>query len=483
MKGFLKIMKKYTKETKIWYNYIQMEARKRMKKTIQEIADLLQVPVYGNVDTTKYIHGVEFDSRNVQEGNLFVPIIGARVDGHSFIDSVIEKKAMASLWQKDHMPYPEGIALFLVEDTVQALQTLAKRYLQSLHCKVVAVTGSNGKTSCKDMIYSICSQEKRTQKTQGNRNSEIGLPLTVLDFNEDIEVAVLEMGMENKGEIETLCQIAQPDISIITTIGSAHMENLGGKKQIAEAKCEILDGLKEDGLFFYNKDCPEIEEVLKEKAEVPTRKIVSFGTTGDIQITSAIQYKEDSIVFDTNILSKPVTLHALGDFQAMNSLPAIAAAKALGIQEDSILTGLKTMQITKMRTQLISIGKAKILDDSYKSNPESAMAAIDTLMALPASMHIAVLSDMLDLGPEENQLHASIGTYAFEKGVDRLYCVGPLSKYTEAACQAESAWFETKEELLQALQEYKEKDCVILVKGSRAMAMDEIVAQLQTGGK
>lgn len=460
-----------------------MEARNHMKKTIQQIAELLQVPVYGKMDLSAVITGVEIDSRKVQAEDLFVPIIGARVDGHSFIDSIIQKEVKVALWQKDHKPYPEGIALLLVDDTVEALQMLAKRYLDTLHCKVVAVTGSNGKTSCKDMIYSICSQEKKTQKTQGNRNSEIGLPLTVLDFDEDIEVAVLEMGMENKGEIETLCQIAHPDISIITTIGSAHMENLGGKKQIAEAKCEIYDGLKPNGLFYYNADCPEVAEVLKEKQLDTTKEIVSFGSLGQIQITSDIIYKDDCIEFETNIVSKPVVLHALGDFQAMNSLPAIAAAKALGIQEESILEGLKTMQITKMRTQLISIGNAKILDDTYKSNPESAKAAIDTLMALPAKLHIAVLSDMLDLGPEENELHASVGEYAFEKGVDRLYCTGPLSKHTEAAFKGDSAWYETKEQLLQTLQEFKEEDCILLVKGSRAMAMDTIVAQLQTGGK
>ena len=460
-----------------------MEAQNHMKKTIQQIAELLQVPVYGKMDSSALITGAEVDSRKVRADHLFVPILGARVDGHSFIDSIIQQGVKVSLWQKDHKPYPEGIALLLVDDTVEALQTLAKHYLDTLNCKVIAVTGSNGKTSCKDMIYSICLQEKKTQKTQGNRNSEIGLPLTVLDFDEEIEVAVLEMGMENKGEIDTLCQIAQPDISIITTIGSAHMENLGGRKQIAEAKCEIYDGLKPHGLFYYNADCPEIIEVLKEKQLDATKEIVSFGASGQIQITSDILYKEDCIEFETNITSQPVILHALGDFQAMNALPAIAAAKALGIHEDSILEGLKTMQITKMRTQLVSIGKAKILDDTYKSNPESAKAAIDTLMALPAKLHIAVLSDMLDLGPEENQLHASIGEYAFEKGVDRLYCTGPLSKHTESAFLAESMWMETKDQLLQALQEYKEEDCLILVKGSRAMAMDEIVAQLQTGGK
>ena len=454
-----------------------------MKKTIKEIAEMLHVSVYGNCDLNAQIQGVEIDSRKIQEGNLFVPIIGARVDGHSFIDAVKKQKAGASLWNKDHTPYPEGIALFLVEDTVEALQKLAHAYLQTLNCKVIAVTGSNGKTSCKDMIYSICSQEKKTQKTQGNRNSEIGLPLTVLDFDEDIEIAVLEMGMENKGEIKTLCSIAQPDISMITTIGSAHMENLGGKKQIAEAKCEIYDYLAPKGLFIYNKDCPEIDEVLGEKELDPSKTIVSFGQSGQVKIYSDIEYRGDSIVFETNCMKNPIHLHALGEFQAMNALPAIVTAKALGLNDSSIYKGLETMQITKMRTQLIPVQKARILDDSYKSNPESAKAAIDTLMSLPGKTHIAVLSDMLDLGPEEQKLHASIGKYVFQKGVDLLYCTGPLSKYTVQACDGKAKWFATKDELLQILKSAVDQDCVILVKGSRAMEMDTIVSDLQAGGK
>ena len=233
------------------------------------------------------------------------------------------------------------------------------------------------------MLYSIFSQEKKTQKTLGNRNSEIGLPLTIFEFDEDIEVAILEMGMENKGEITQLTSIAQPDISVITSVGSAHMENLGGKLQIAQAKCEILEGLKDNGLFVYNYDSKEIQEVLA-SIDTKNKQIVSFGQCGDVYITSPIEYSKDGIVFSCNILDKPVYLHAFGDFQAMNALPCIYIAKACHLKEESILHGLAHLEMTKMRTQLIPVKNAYILDDTYKSNPESAKAAIDTLMVLPA---------------------------------------------------------------------------------------------------
>ena len=230
-------------------------------KTIHEITNMMHATLHGDIDDTKKIHGVVIDSRQVTKDVLYVPIIGQRVDGHTFAKQTIEDGALISLWQKDHVPYPD-FPVILVDDTLKAMQDLSKAYLDELHPLVIGVTGSNGKTSCKDILYSIFSQEKKTQKTQGNRNSEIGLPLTIFDFDKDIEVAILEMGMENKGEITQLTSIAQPDISVITSIGSAHMENLGGKLQIAQAKCEILEGTKENGLFLYNYESKEIQEVL-----------------------------------------------------------------------------------------------------------------------------------------------------------------------------------------------------------------------------
>lgn len=449
-------------------------------KTIQDISEMLEAPIYGEIDIQHNIRGVCIDSREVNEDSLYIPVVGQRVDGHTFIENVKAKGVKATLWQKEHKPYPQDIACILVDDTIAALQKLAKVYLESLSCLVIGVTGSNGKTSCKDMLYSIFSVEKKTQKTQGNRNNEIGLPLTVLDLDADTEVAILEMGMENKGEIAFLTEIAQPDISIITTIGSAHMENLGGRKQIAQAKLEILDNLKSNGLFLYNIESPEIVECLHEMDIDPSKKIVSFGSGGDISITSPIAYEDNGIVFDCSGMNQSIHLHALGDFQASNSLPCIYIAKYCGIQDTSILKGLRSLEMTKMRTALVRCKNAKIIDDTYKSNPESAKAAIDTLMKIKASKHIAVLADMLDLGPDENKLHGEVGKYAVDAKVDILYCTGPLSKHTiEAADGIEAIWFDTKEEIIEKLTSLLTEDCAILIKGSRAMAMDDIVRAIE----
>ena len=444
-------------------------------KTIHEITNMMHAKVHGDIDDTKKIHGVVIDSRQVTKDVLYVPIIGQRVDGHTFAAKTIEDGALISLWQKDHVPYPD-FPVILVEDTLKAMQDLARAYLKELHPLVIGVTGSNGKTSCKDMLYSIFSQEKKTQKTLGNRNSEIGLPLTIFDFDEDIEVAILEMGMENKGEITQLTSIAQPDISVITSIGSAHMENLGSKFGIAQAKCEILEGTKDNGLFLYNKECKEIDEVLA-TLDIKNKKIVSFGQGGDVFLTSNVNQEKEGIVFQCNLMNEAVHLHAFGEFQAMNALPCIYIAKACHLQSESILKGLRDLEMTKMRTQLILAGQAHILDDTYKSNPESAKAAIDTLMAIPAKKHIAILADMLDLGSQEKELHYDIGVYAKEKGVDTLYCTGPLSK--ETASGFHGNWYETKEEIYQACKSFLQEDCVILVKGSRAMQMDTLVDDLR----
>lgn len=448
-----------------------------IQKSIQTIAQYLEAEVVGCKDLYQKICGVTIDSRKVEKGNLFIPIIGARADGHRFIRDVQKKGAAASLWQKDHTPYPDGISLILVDDTQQALTRLAKAYMKTLSCKVIGITGSNGKTSCKDMFFSVFSQAYKTQCTQGNHNNEIGLPLTVLDFDEDIEVAILEMGMENWNDIHFLCSIAQPDISVITTIGSAHMENLGSKENIARAKMEILTDTKQNGLFLYNAGSPEIQTLIHDWTYDPSVEVVSFGKNGQVRLTSEITYGSDGIAFTCSLMEDVIHLNALGDFQAENALPVIYTAWRMGLKKEQILYGLSHILMTKMRTQRLQIGRAVIIDDSYKSNPESAEAAIDTLMKVPSPVHIAVLSDMLDLGEDEQTLHEQIGIYAHENKVDILLCTGPRSRYTAQAGQGK--WFETKEEIEQVLKDYLDKDCVILVKGSRAMAMDTIVTALQ----
>lgn len=429
-------------------------------------------------DKSTMFQGVEIDSRKVQPGNLFVPLIGARSDGHDYILQVKEKGAAAMLWQKDH-PLPEvDFPLILVNNTEEALQNLAKSYLKQVDPIVIAITGSNGKTSVKDMMDSVLSMKYKTHKTPGNRNNQIGLPLTILEMDEDAEAAILEMGMENFHEIQLLTSIAPANVSIITNIGSAHKENLGSKDNIARAKLEILAGTKPRGLFLYNQESPEIEKVLDEIQYDSSIVLSPFGSNSPNRVEEMPDYKEKGIEFKASLLSSKVFIPAFGLIQAQNALPVIQTALSLGLEEEKILEGLANLRLTKMRTALVQLDKAKILDDSYKSNPESAKAAIDTLMDIPAEKHIAVLADMLDLGEDEKELHEMIGRYAKEKGADALYAFGPRSIDTALAFGNNGYYYEDKKDLLDDIQKYLNQDAVLLVKGSRAMSMDSIVEDL-----
>lgn len=443
-------------------------------------ARLVNVPE--GLENTIQISGVSTDSRTVQPGNVYIPLAGARADGHDFIKAAEQSGAAASFWKEDHTPYPQDlqIPLLIVKDPLEAMQQLAKEYLKQLNVCTIGITGSNGKTSTKDMVGSIFSRERKTQITQGNHNNEIGLPLTILDFDEDIQTAVLEMGMENYGEIAFLCQIAPLDLALIVSIGSAHMENFGSRDGIAKAKMEIASGLKPGGTLIWNAESPELARQVQALPE--SVKTISFGKDGDICRTTGVSYTGNGISFDVNVLEEnPLYVNAIGDYQASNALAALAAAKLAGISEASIHEGLKNLKLTRMRSALISAGKDKnsrILDDTYKSNPESAASALETLMKIPAKKHIAVLADMLDLGEQTNELHSDIGHKARELGVDTVYTYGDLSKHTADAAGDIAKSFDDKEEILQNLIPVLDEDAVILVKGSRAMKMDEIVSRL-----
>jgi UDP-N-acetylmuramoyl-tripeptide--D-alanyl-D-alanine ligase len=230
---------------------------------IKEAADILNAGLWGTYDWDKPIKGVSIDSRKVTENSLFIPIKGMTVNGHAFVKDAIEKGAAASLWNKDEPNPPEDIALILVEDTVKSLQDLSRYYRNKLNVKIVGVTGSNGKTSTKDITAAILSQKYKTQKTLGNYNTEIGVPYTLLSLDEDCQAAVIEMGMERKGEIEFLTDLVQPDIAIITSVGLVHIDNFPSIEEIAKAKLEIVKGIKDGGLFIYYGDDPLIEETVK----------------------------------------------------------------------------------------------------------------------------------------------------------------------------------------------------------------------------
>ena len=264
-----------------------------IKKTVSEIRQMLGLKNENTMVDEVAVKGVCIDSRQVEAGNLFIPLVGERVNGHAYADMALANGAAAMLWNVNEPNPPKDAAVILVEDTAAALWQLAGAYRLLCHYKTVGITGSNGKTSTKDMVAGVLSERYRVMKTQGNHNNEIGVPLTLLSFDEDIDVAVVEMGMENRHEIEALCEIVKPDIGIITNVGVAHLENLGSMANIAKAKCELIEGLHNGSAFFYNGDDPYLGQ------EIPSHdlrqlRVQTFGEGehNDCRLTSFSQHHE-----------------------------------------------------------------------------------------------------------------------------------------------------------------------------------------------
>ncbi|SFB35857.1 UDP-N-acetylmuramoyl-tripeptide--D-alanyl-D-alanine ligase [Cohnella sp. OV330] len=460
------------------------------------------------------IAGVSIDSRSIQGGQLFVPIAGDRFDGHDYIEAAASAGAAAALWQRDRaLPADAGLPLLLVDDTLAALQRLAERYLASWQPKVVGVTGSNGKTTTKDLIFSALATVYRTAKTEGNYNNHIGLPLTILRADRNTEVLVLEMGMSGFGEISLLSRIAKPDVAVITNIGESHLEHLGSRRGIAQAKLEIAEGLKDGGTLVYNGDEPLLREELAALA-LPSGAVgtITFGESeacdlraldiatdaeratfaasprvpadspgdGDVAPGSHAQAAESQV----SRFAVPIP----GRHNAVNALAAIAVARLLGVGDADIARGLAEAKLTGMRIERVqATNGALILNDAYNASPASVRAAISLVAQLQGYRRKwLVLGDMLELGPDEAEFHASIGRELSQGQADGLLAYGPLSAHTaEAASRALPAGsvrhFADKNELAEALLALVEPDDLVLVKASRGMRLEEIVRRLAAG--
>lgn len=451
-------------------------------RSIDGIIQMLDADYIENDDISKQVCGVCIDSRKVVEGNLYIPIKGINHNGHRFIAQAIEHGAVATLWNRDEPCPPEDITVILVEDTTMALQQLAYVYRNQLSMKVIGITGSNGKTSTKDILAGMLSQRYITQKTLGNFNNEIGVPLTLLSMSDQTEVAVVEMGMENLGELDFLSKMVQPDIAIITNVGTAHLENLGSMENIAKAKLEITHGMKPHGLFIYNGD----QELLREavtREELPGHiRIKTFGEGEDNDmVLTYVSQKEEGIVFSVNEEPFRFMMEMLGKHQTINAMGALLAARELSLTNGDIQLGLQSIEKTGMRNELAHAGRAVILNDAYKSNPQSCIAALDTLALFENPYKIAVLSDMLDLGDDSVMIHFSLGKVLAKYDIQEILTVGELGAYiTQGAFQECSSsvhvqHFADKEKLIEYLMPYRQRTCMILVKGSRGMKMDEVV--------
>ncbi|NQD66464.1 UDP-N-acetylmuramoyl-tripeptide--D-alanyl-D-alanine ligase [Bacillus haikouensis] len=454
------------------------------EKSIKETCEMLHV----QNDLTHFedivIKGVSIDTRKIEKGNLFVPFKGENVDGHRFVRQAIEKGAAAALWDKNVPNPPEDIPVLVVDDPLLALQSLANQYRHQLDLKVVGITGSNGKTTTKDMVANLLGTKYKVHKTQGNYNNHIGLPLTLLSLPEDAEVAVLEMGMSGFGEIELLSEISQPDAAIITNIGESHLQDLGSREGITRAKLEIVQGLKEAGLFVYYGDEPLLEEQVKDLA---LKHVETFGRSEANTIYPVnIEMSNAGSRFETSLYEgEEFFLPVLGQHNIHNSLAAILIAKEFGVTVEEMKKGLKSLKLTQMRMEMKEGRKGeKIINDAYNASPTSMKAAVQLVSELEGfNTKMLILGDMLELGDNEEEFHLEIGRMIDPEKIQHVYTCGQLGEFiAKGALERFSPEnvhsYQDKNKLSQELKKRTEGGELLLFKASRGMRLEEVIEAL-----
>jgi UDP-N-acetylmuramoyl-tripeptide--D-alanyl-D-alanine ligase len=456
-----------------------------IKRTLQQIQNMIEVKnnISSFQDVT--IHGVTIDSRKIQPGNLFIPFKGEHSDGHKYVEAALKSGAAAALWQKDVPNPPANLPILIVEDTLEAIQELARSYRNELHVKVVGITGSNGKTTVKDMTANLLSLQYRVKKTEGNYNNHLGMPLTILALDEDTEIAVLEMGMSGKGEIEFLTKLARPNVAIITNIGEAHLQDLGSREAIAEAKLEIVQGLQDDGLLIYMGD----ETILKDGLASANRNIntQTFGRNHQNDLYPVeIETKQNGSRFKVNKVDFEFHLPVLGAHNVLNALSAMLTAHYFNIPYEKMNDGFVHLKLTQMRMELVEGVKGeRIINDAYNASPTSMRAAIDLISNLPDyERKIVVLGDMLELGEKEKEFHYEMGKSLDPQKINYVFTFGPLA--AQIAQGAMTVFpsdrvfsFLDKQSLMDQLVKRTDKETLILVKASRGMKLEEVVTELQ----
>jgi UDP-N-acetylmuramoyl-tripeptide--D-alanyl-D-alanine ligase len=433
--------------------------------------------------------GIVTDSRQVEPGFVFLALPGERVDGHDFIPQVFEAGALAVICER--LPREISGPCLLVRSSREALKALAALYLDELKIPVVGITGSVGKTSTKEMIASVLAQKYRVHKTAGNFNNEIGLPLTVFGLKPEHQVAVLEMGISDFGEMSRLAAVARPRVAVITNIGICHLENLGTRDGILKAKTEVFDYLREDATVVLNGD----DDKLCQVGTVQGKSPVFYGMGQGVPQGAA--YGEKSIFadavenkglrgldFDLHMQGHTYRVHVSipGEHNIYNAMAAAAVGQALGLSDAEICAGIEAARTIGGRTNLITAHDYLVIDDCYNANPVSMRAAIDVL-AQGEGRKIAVLGDMGELGADEKELHAQVGAYVAEKKIDVLFAAGPLSAELAKGAGANGSstevyYFDSRDALCDALLPFVKAGDTILVKASHFMDYPKLVKAL-----
>lgn len=426
------------------------------------------------------VTGIETDSRKVPEGGMFVAIKGERVDGHKFIEQVMQGGAVAALSEIDlgEKPYP----YILVESTLQAVKDIAEFYLKGLNIPVVGIAGSVGKTSTKEMTHSVLSQGFNALKTQGNFNNELGLPITIFRLRDE-QLAVLEMGISDFGEMHRLAKVARPHTVIMTNIGCCHLENLIDRDGILRAKTEIFDFLEPGAHIILNGDDDKLATV----TEVRGIKPVTFGLDAKNDFWASdlksLGLKGTACRIHTPVGDFNATVGMPGKHMVYNALAGAAAGVAYGLTLEQIKAGIESNGSLAGRFNIIDTERYTIIDDCYNANPVSMRASLEVLQD-GANRRVAILGDMGELGTNERALHAGIGTYAAGLDLDAIYCAGPLCEALVQAAvdggfKGEVKHYATRDDLMAALPALLQQGDTILVKASHFMQFPTIVEMLK----
>ena len=453
-----------------------------MKLTIHEVAQVVgaknDVTIYADAQLKK----AEFDSRLIGAGDLFVPLKGAR-DGHDFIETAFANGATVCLSEKEIVDHP----YILVDDVLNAFQKLAAYYLEKSGVDVFAVTGSNGKTTTKDMLAHLLETTYMTYKTQGNYNNEIGLPYTVLHMPKETEKLVLEMGQDHLGDIHLLSELAHPKTAIVTLVGEAHLAFFKDRSEIAEGKMQIVDGMAPGTLLLAPVD-PIVDPYL------PTdKKVVRFGQGAELEITDLVECK-DSLTFKTNFLNQALDLPVTGKYNATNAMIASFVALQEGVSEEQIHQAFRDLELTRNRTEWKKAANgADILSDVYNANPTAMKLILETFSAIPANeggKKIAVLADMKELGDQSVQLHNQMILSLSPEFLDTVIFYGEdIAELAQLASQMfpighvyyfkKTAYEDQFEDLVKQVKESLGVHDQILLKGSNSINLAKLVEHLK----
>ncbi|HLK53706.1 MAG TPA: UDP-N-acetylmuramoyl-tripeptide--D-alanyl-D-alanine ligase [Candidatus Angelobacter sp.] len=451
-----------------------------MKLPLWRIAEF--VGAKGECDQEALAMGYSIDSRTLNPGDLFIAIAGERFDGHQYVEAVLEKGAVGAIVQAGKKVSGDPTRLLYVEDTLKALQSLGAAARRLWGKPLLAVTGSAGKTTTKEILAHILATHFWVMKSSGNLNNHIGLPLQLLKLEAEHEVAVVEMGMNHAGEIRDLGKLAHHDLAVVTTVAPVHLEFFGSLAEIARAKYEIIETLHPGGVAVLNAD----DEYVSQFGRNFKGKVVTFGIrrAADVTAKNIKLNGAEGSTFDlvAGNVDAPVTFPLVGEHNIYNALAAATAAMERGIPPSEAAEALSSIQPPEKRGQVLNIGGATIINDCYNSNPRALEAMIDTLASMKADRHILVAGEMLELGPTAEALHRESGQHAADKKIDFVIGVRGLARaVAEAACGAgtQAQFVETPEQAGEWLKRNLRPGDAVLLKASRGVKLERALEMLQ----